>query len=208
MKFWSDFYDLVMPDLPGCPFAAADSALRQSAITFCEQSLAWQAIHPDISIAAGTAQYAFASPEGTVVHAISYAALNGEEIESHGGEMSITTSNWRRKSGTPQYVLGGATSLTLVPQPVADGTLAMIVALKPSAASTGIIEDTLFNEYCEVIVHGALARLMLSPRKPYTNVQFAAYHQQQFTIKTAAAGVRVARSHTRAPLRTAILKRG
>jgi hypothetical protein len=208
MKFWSDFYDLVMPDLPDCPFAAADSALRQSAITFCEQSLVWQATHPDISIAAGTAKYAFASAEGTVVHAIIHAALNGEEIEPYGGEMSITTSNWRRESGTPRYVLGGAASLTLVPQPVADGTLAMIVALKPSAASTGIIEDTLFNEYCGVIVHGALARLMLSPRKPYTNVQFATYHQQQFTIKTAAAGVRVARGHTRAPLRTAILKRG
>lgn len=207
MKFWSDFYDLVMPDLPGCPFAAADGGLRQSAITFCEQSLAWQATHPDISIAAGTAEYAFASPEGTAVHSITYAALNGEEIDSHGGQMS-TISTRRRKSGTPQYVLGGATSLTLVPQPVAGGTLSMIVALKPSATSRGIIEDTLFNEYGEVIVHGALARLMLSPRKPYTNVQFAAYHQHQFTIKTAAAGVRVARSHARTPLRTAILKRG
>ena len=207
MKFWSDFYDLVMPDLPGCPFAAADSALRQSAITFCEQSLAWQAIHPDISIAAGTAEYAFAPPEGTVVHTIIYAALNGGEIEPHAGEMSIAISDWRRKTGMPQYVLGGPTSLTLVPEPAAAGTLTMIVVLKPSGASTGI-EDALFNEYREVIVHGAFARLMLSPRKPYTNAQFAAYHQQQFAIKTAAAGMRVARSHARAPLRTAILRRG
>jgi len=40
-KLWSDFYDLVVPDLPGCPFAMVDNALRESAIAFCEQSLAW-----------------------------------------------------------------------------------------------------------------------------------------------------------------------
>ena len=34
MKLWSEVYDLVMPDLPGCPFAAVNSALRQSAIVF------------------------------------------------------------------------------------------------------------------------------------------------------------------------------
>ena len=58
MKPWGDFYDLIMPDLPGCPFVVVDNALRQSAISFCEQSLAWRWDHPDISIAAGTAAYA------------------------------------------------------------------------------------------------------------------------------------------------------
>ncbi|MDQ3185983.1 MAG: hypothetical protein M3Q16_05880, partial [Pseudomonadota bacterium] len=85
--------------------------------------------------------------------------------------------------------------------------LTMTVALKPSPASNGI-DDTQFNEFDEAIVHGALARLMLSPKKPYTSVQLAAYHQQQFAIKTAAAGMRVARSYTRASLRTAISQRG
>ncbi|HJT51997.1 MAG TPA: hypothetical protein VJ734_08665 [Nitrosospira sp.] len=39
MKLWSDFYDLVIPELPGCLLAVADGALHQAAITFCEQSL-------------------------------------------------------------------------------------------------------------------------------------------------------------------------
>lgn len=206
MKPWSDFYDLTMPDLPGCPFAAVDNALRQSAIAFCEQSLAWQAVHPEVSLLAGVSEYAFAPPTGAVVHAISHAALDGEEIETHAGQSNITRKNWQSRMGTPKYVLGGAASLTLVPKPDAAGKLAMIVALKPSPASTGI-DNAQFSEYREAIVHGALARLMLSPKKPYSDAPLAAYHEQQFFIKTAAAGMRVAKGYARAPLRTSIAPR-
>lgn len=207
MKLWSDFYDLVAPDLPGCSFVAIDIALRQSALAFCEQSLAWKYEHPSVSVVAGTATYAFVPPAGAVVHAITYAEFEAKEIESHAGESNIRIAEWRNQTGAPEYILGGATSLTLAPKPAAAGTLTMIVVLKPSPTATGI-DDVLFNEYREAIVHGALARLMLSPKKPYTNAQLAQYHQQQFTIKTAAAGMRTARNCNRAPLQTSILRRG
>ena len=207
MKFWSDFYDLLMPDLPGCPAAAADSALRQSSIAFCEQSLAWQTEHLPVFVMGGIAEYAYSPPEGAAVHAIIHAVLDGEEIESFACEKNITIKNLRRQTGKPRYVLGGPFSLTLVPAPDSNGVLTITVALKPSALSTGI-DDALFHEYREAIIHGSMARLMLSPKKPYTNIQLAAYHQQQFIIKTAAAGMRVARGYARAPLQTAILRRG
>lgn len=207
MKLWSELYDLVMPDLPGCPFAAVNSALRQSTIVFCEQSLAWKEEHPPVAVLPATAEYAFIPPTGAAVHAVTYAQFNGKEISPHTGELHFATRAWRNQTGTPEYVLGGATSLRLVPEPDTAGTLAMVVALKPSASAAGI-HEVLFNEYREAIVHGALARLMLSPRKPYTNTQLAQYHQQQFAVETAMAGTRAARSYTRAPLRTAILRRG
>ncbi|KIO48192.1 hypothetical protein [Nitrosospira sp. NpAV] len=206
MKLWSDFYDLVMPALPGCPFTMVDNALRQSAIVFCEQSLAWRFHHPEVPVMAGTAEYAFVPPAGAAVHCITRAALNGEEIESHVGESGIPIQNWASCSGMPLYVLGGATAATLAPIPDAAGVLTMTVALKPSANSTGI-DDALFSEFWEPVMHGALAQLLLLPKKPYTHAQLAAYHQQQFDITTAAAGMRVARNYTRAPLRTAIMAR-
>ncbi|MEO7320362.1 MAG: hypothetical protein ABIW02_01850 [Nitrosospira sp.] len=206
MKPWSDFYDLIMPDLPGCPFVVVDNALRQSAISFCEQSLAWRWDHPDISIAAGTAAYAFTPPEGASVHSIIRAVLDGEEIASHAVETDLMIAGWRNRSGAPRYVLGGPTAVTLVPNPDKAGILTMTVALKPSPVSAGI-EDSQFQEYREAIIHGGLARLMLSPKKPYTSTQLAAYHQQHFSIKTAAAGLRVARSYLRAPLLTTIMGR-
>ena len=162
---------------------------------------------PAVAVAAGTAEYSFIPPVGAAVHAITHAAFNSKEISPHTGELDIPARDWRNQTGRPEYVLGGATSLRLVPEPDEAGTLTMIVALKPSASAAGI-DERLFNEYREAIIHGALARLMLSPRKPYTNTQLAQYHQQQFLIQTAMAGTRAARSFTRAPLRTAILGRG
>lgn len=206
MKLWKDFYDFVMPDVPGCTFAAIDSALRQSGIVFCEQSLAWLIDHPPISVVAGTSEYALTPPEDAVVHAITFAALNGEEIEAYKGETDISVRNRRNRTAVAQYIPGGPGSVILAPKPAATGALTMIVALKPSPASVGI-DDVQFNEYREAIVHGALLRLMLSPKKPYTNAQLAAYHQQQFAIKTAAAGIRVAKNYTRTPLRTSIMAR-
>jgi len=207
MKPWRDFYDLMMPDLPGCPSAAADSALRQSAIAFCEQSLAWQGTHPDISVAAGTAEYAFTPPADAVVHSIIHAALNGEEIALYPGEAGMGSMNRHGRKDIQAYILAGAASLTLVPEARASGKLSMTVAFKPSPVSMGIV-DAQFNEFREAIVHGALSRLMLSPKKPYSNIPLAQYHQQQFAVKTAAAGQRVARGYTRARLQTRIMARG
>jgi hypothetical protein len=200
---WGDFYDLVLPDVPGAPPSAVDVALRQAAIAFAEQSLAWRYNHPDIAVTSGTAQYAFVPPDQAVVHAIHYAAFNGSEIATRVDESSVTIYDWRNQTGTPEYVFGGAISLTLVPTPDADGVLTLEVILKPSADATGI-DDSIFDEFREAIAHGALSRLMLSPKKPYTDPALAAYHQQQFTIKTAAAGMRAARNYTRAPIQTSI----
>jgi hypothetical protein len=206
MKLWSEFYDFTLPDLPGCPVAAIDIALRQSAIEFCEQSLAWKAEHDPVAVVSGTAEYAFVPPSESVVHAITYAAFDDTELQITG-ETGILIQSWRTGTGTPKYILGGATALTLVPEPDIDGTLTMTVALKPSPDAFGI-DDSIFNEFRQVIIHGALSKLMLSPKKPYSDPQFATYHAQQFTIKTGAAGTRSDRNNTRMPLRTAILSRG
>lgn len=206
MKPWIDFYDLAKPDLPNCPDGALDSALRQSAIDFCEQSFAWRYEHPSVAVTVGTSQYEFGPPSGAVVHAITYAKFNDNEIEVGVDADHMRIWKWRDQTGTPQYVLGGDTNLTLVPNPDIEGTLTMIVVLKPSPDAESV-DDFLFNEYRETIVHGAKARLMLSPKKPYGNPEMSVYHQAQFIAKTGAAGTRVARNYTRAPLQTSIMRR-
>ncbi|SEK64357.1 hypothetical protein [Nitrosovibrio tenuis] len=206
MKLWSAFYDLAVPDTPGCPFEAMDAALRQAATSFCEQSLAWKYEHPSIPVTIGIASYGVVAPAEAMMHAIIHAEFDGKEINSRIREADTWTAGWSRKTGMPEYIFGAAPSVTLVPVPDVAGTLSMTIALKPSPTAAGI-DDFIFNEYREAIVHGALARLMLSPRKPYTNAQLAQYHSQQFLVKTADAGMRVARSYTRAPLRTRIMGR-
>ena len=151
------------------------------------------------------------SPDTTalVIVAVTVALQLSEYPVIADAELNIASAvdDWRNATGTPEYILGGTTSLQLVPAPDAGGTLTLKVALKPSPSATGI-DDDIFNEYREAIVHGALARMMLSPKKPYSSPQLAPYHAQQFEIKAGQAGVRQARNYSRAPLQTAILRLG
>jgi hypothetical protein len=204
---WRNLYDLVLPHLPGCPFPAVEVALRQAAISFCEQSLAWRHDHPEVTVVAGKAAYDFAPPPEAVVHAIMHARFNGRQIEAQAGDPGAHVTGWPDQAGTPRYVVGGAMTFTLVPVPDRQGTLALAVSLKPSPVATGIARE-IFDEYRDAIAHGALARLMLSPKKPYADASRAAYHSHQFIIGAASAGIRQARNYTRAPLVTSILRRG
>jgi hypothetical protein len=207
VKPWSDFYDLVAPHLPGCPVTAMDNALRQGAIAFCEQSLAWRFDHPAIAVEAGVSAYPFAPPDGSTVHDILHAALDGREIACGDDSRNMAErSRADNPPGIPSCIFGGSGFLTLVPQPSASGILTLSIALKPSPTSEGV-GDREFDEYREVIVHGALSRLMSSPKKPYTQLQLASYHQEQFRIKTGAAAMREGRGCTRAPLRTQLMGR-
>jgi hypothetical protein len=204
VKPWSDFYDLVLPDVPGCAPAMADMALRQSAISFCEQSLAWKYDHSPIAVLPGVAEYGFVLPPETAVHMVAYAALDGRELNVGIGEAEA--ESWRNLTGRPEYVSGRNMRLALLPTPDGSALLTLKVVLKPSPSAAGI-DDGIFDEYREAITHGALARLMLSSRKPYTNVQLAQYYAQQFAIHSADAGGRAARNHSRAPLQTGIMRR-
>lgn len=206
MRPWLDFYDLAVPDVPGCPLAMLDSALREAAIAFCEQSLAWKYEHPDIAVVAATTEYPFVPPADAVVHAITYAQFADKEIKAHTSEQNLRIWDWRHQTGAPEYVLGGITGLTLVPTPDTAGTLKLTVALKPSKDAPGV-DDGMFDEYRQAIVHGALARLMLSPKKPYTDAALGMAHQQQCAMQTGAAGTRAARNYTRAPLQTTLSQR-
>lgn len=205
MKLWSDFYDLVLPDLPGCPQVAADEVLRQTAIAFCEQSLAWRWRHPDITVTAGINHYDYVPLGSAAVHALLWARFNDSDIEPIA-EADIRSHDWRNATGHPRYVLGDITGITLVPSPDLAGTVKLEVALKPAIDATGI-DDDIYREYRQVIAHGAIGRLMLSPNKPYTNGQLAAAHRLLYLTGTGAAGMQRARNHTRAPLQTTIMRR-
>lgn len=208
-KVWSDFYNYMLPDLPGAETSLVDFALRQAAIAFCEKTMAWRYDHPNVTITSGTAFYSFTAPTDATIHAVTYAKFGDTEIDCKSGEsiLAAKISDWRDATGTPQFILGGATSFQLIPEPDADGTLTMKVALKPSVTAA-TLDTNIFNEYREAIVHGALARLMYSPKKPYTNPALAQYHGQQFEIMAGQAGMRQDRNYTRSPLQTSIRRRG
>ncbi len=64
------------------------------------------------------------------------------------------------------------------------------------------VEDFIHEQYAEVIASGAKARLMLSPKKPYTDGTLSAYHRGVFDSKCSEIAWQVAKSHGNTPRRT------
>jgi len=96
----------------------------------------------------------------------------------------------------PEIVADGSTpqSITqvspdkfiILPLPDAEQTYQcrMFVALKPKRSATGM-DEVIFDELEEVIMHGALQHLLVLPNQAWSDRELAAYHAKQYVFQTA-----------------------
>jgi len=156
--------------------------------------------------------YAITLPTGTAIAKGLFAWLNDAPIdpisqddldnEFNNTSFGWVGVNWRTDVNLPTrwYMPDDGTVGLLMPSNAA-GNLRILAALKPTRASTSF-PTLLYERYIETIAHGAKARIMLIPKKPYSDAQTGAWHQQMFDGLVGEARIRVARANTRGPLRT------
>lgn len=195
-------YDEVMPHANGCTPQMALDVLRKAAIEFCDQSWIHHHNHTDISVVANTHTYSLSPPTDTVVVTVLDAWLDNLQLQWKGSDdLRQVNTRWQAWTGPRPIYLTSETprSVRLVPSPTVASTngLRMIVALKPTIAAAGL-ETFIWEEYREQIADGALARLYLSPGKPYTNLELGAAKRAMFRSHCNAAYNRSMRAFGRA----------
>lgn len=209
---FTQWYDDVLPSAPGCAPAMALDMIRKSAIEFCQETRVWHYEHPAISVVANTADYPFVPPAGTVVTEILDAWYDGVWVEPKGSDdLAEINGNWLAWTGPrPIYVTQpDERTLRLVPKPtvsLANG-LVLLVALKPTIAAT-TIEERLYQEYREKIADGALARLYMMPKMPYTDFKLGKDKATAFRSHCNEVYNKAARAHTRGTETTISMGRG
>jgi len=174
------------------------------------------ALNQDVEISAAVTklvdQYPLTLPSGTAMAKILKAWLNDNVIdpisqddldnEFNNTQFGWVGVNWRTDVRLPTRFYGpddGTVGLALAP--AASGNLRILAALKPTRAST-TFPQWIYERYIETIAHGAKARIMMIPKKPYSNPQAGAYHLMEFNALVGDARIRMARSNSRSPLRT------
>jgi len=201
---FTDFYNEVLPEVPGCLEAVALNAILNAAIVFCERTKVHKVDLDPITLLANTPTTAFvvlASAPQTRVHEIREAVYGTTSLEFRDPDWLRINLDpiWRTKTGTPQYITqDNEESFRVVPYLTVDATSALnlFVALKPTATATDI-DDRLWREYGEVIAAGALARLMMSPKKSYTNIALAGANNAIFEEAVARITGKVFKGHVR-----------
>ena len=202
MKTWAQFYDYVIPELPGVASDLVDIHLRDTAIDLCEQTWVLQADHDNISTIAGIYEYELDSPESQCeVLAIKQAWIDNGPIDPISqDDLWKANIDWRTVSGTPTYhSQQDNANVLLYAVPDRVYTLSMVVALRPTVTSTGV-PDRIYADYRRAIAAGAKAVLMAQPAKPWSNPERSEFYRAEYEAAITKTTVLVNRARARSQL--------
>ena len=177
--------------VPGCPQPVALQALLDTAIDFCDRTRIVKHTTDPVPVRPGEPTYDIDLPSGTTVARVLNVWYDGRLLEL--APIQTVTAHGAYVVGeglgrpTAAYVLEPAT-IRLFPPPGqdADGRLTVQVSLKPTRTARAV-DDTLFDDWAEVIVAGALARLAIMPGASFSNVELAAVGAAQYGAGVSAA---------------------
>lgn len=131
---------------------------------------------------------------------------------NYGGQFNSMQYNEEEYNGdtgpladgsSPQVITQiNADRYVILPLPDAERTYQcrMFVALKPKRNATGM-EEFIFDELEEVIMHGALQHLLVLPDQSWSDRELAAYHAKQYVFQIAERRARANLGNVRGLMR-------
>ena len=226
VQFSADlFLNEVMPDVPSCPSAIVVNAIRNAAIEFCQKSLVWRQELDPVNVYQGQDVYDLdGMPGGSVIERILTLYYLGRKLTPQGMD-ALDAKRKLAAVSKAASVSGNPTDLTYVPPVVTEygqnsptqvvlygmpdgnfiGGLVMNCVLMPARTSLGI-DSSVTDRYLDGIVQGAKARLMLIPKKPWSDAALAAYHKGEAHKILSNAKAEAAQGFGRAPIRVAMYR--
>ena len=205
---YSDLLKEVLPHLtadPSDPFT--ENAIKRAVIEFCAESWVWKHLPDPIDVTASEISCDIEMPPGAEVSMVMDAALSGTPLEPKSIEwLNREVPRWRTEGGKPLYYTQiDPEQIILAPMPSESitGGLALTLALQP-AQTANSFPKWIFSKYPYAITDGALAKLMLIPGKPWTDIANGSDRRARFDSAIANARVSSVRGLGRAPVRVSI----
>lgn len=204
VKPLTDFLSRLSPLVPGCPQPMALQALRDTAIDFCTRTHVVRAVGDPVTLRPGVAQYDLDLPGGMDAIRVLNAWYGSTRLELAPAQQVTAVGAYTASvSGAPvaAYVLEPAT-IHLFPTPDAQATEPLVVqfATRPTRQASEV-DDVLFDEWVEVIVAGALARLAVVPGTSFSNADMAVLGAGQYAAGVSAAKLEARKGHVRGDVR-------
>lgn len=214
----------LMIDVIGCPDMLAETALRNSSIDFFKRSLCWRGMLDSIQVYAGIGEYSLDSPVSGArvirVYGVTLKLPSTDPAVAESvvnltpktpQELSAINPSWRipqivgvypSPMATRYYTQDSQGLLLIAGVPTVNGSMDVLGSLAPTLASTGI-DSVMAEDHYEALIHGAKARLMAIPQKPWSDPPLAAYHANAFESAISTANVGSAKGfQSHVPLHT------
>jgi hypothetical protein len=203
---YSELLDDVLPNLAADPSdPVTEYAIKRAVIDFCAGSWIWKHLPDAIDVSAGESTYDLEPLPGTDITVVMDGECNGVPITNKGLDwLNREIPGWRSTRNTPKYFTQVDTEQVIL-APVPDATisagLTLTLALQPSQNSTGF-PKWIANQYLYALADGAIARLMLMPNKPWTDLANGQDRRSKFEAAIANARANAVSALGRASQRT------
>lgn len=203
----TEFYDYVLPQLPGAGKFLAFQAIREAAIDFCERTLVYNYNIPAIDVVGGQSVYVIAPLADTQIADIIAVRYNQEPlVGANEADLDVLVPEWRTTAtGVPTYyrstIERELIQLVVTPADSLAEGLNVRVALAPLPSSNNV-PDWMFERYRNAIANGALARVFSMKKRPWTDNELAVFHAHMFEQEIGRANTLKAKGYTRQPLRS------
>lgn len=166
----STFFSRLMPSIVGCPEPLAQQALVDSAIALCDQALVVQIDLDPVPVLEGVRDYELELPPQQQLSQVIRVWAGDSMLDP---VPSFQASGVDGPSGRPRYYftrdVDGVLNIRLAPTPDQPlDRLRIRVATRPTRSATRL-HRSLFDEWVDVVVDGALARLYDTPGQVYSN---------------------------------------
>jgi len=181
IRAWTQFYDWVLPDLPGSPATGlVDKACVSVCRDFCTETVIQQEELAAVNVVAATGSYALVSSDPTNFDVMKVMELyvDGEELDPKTRDelKRYYRQRWQSLTGTPEFFTQyDASNVVLVPIPDTSITagLEITAALVPALGATGLV-DVVFDDWAENIADGIKGKMMLQKNKPWSDPNLGA----------------------------------
>jgi hypothetical protein len=200
VKALSLFLPYVAPYVFDCSDPMAEQAVLSACIEFCQRTNFVQNTSSETTVV-GTTDYDVEEPSQQELAKVLAVFYQGNKLKARSSEMVSYAPALRNEAiGEAEIATGTPTEwfnrdpaqpiVTVYPAPdaVLAGGITIRAALKPKRTATSVA-DTLFDDWAEDIASGAVARLMLTPRMPFTNAALAPVFRAQFNTACVKAAV-------------------
>ena len=199
------FYDLLLPELPGCTSAMVNFQLREVAREFCTSTNVWRHPLTAISLVANQSTYTMPVPANSEVVRVVSLTKAGDLLWADVESDDDTRIRPKYGRHEPPYTLSSdllqiVLAADEVPTAALASGLVLVAALKPTAAASDI-PDFILNQYSEAIRCGVLSRMLFMSKKPWSDPGLAGVYAKKWAQEMTFAAFQGRRGSTRAPLR-------
>lgn len=200
---WRDFEELmprILPHVIQCTEGFAIDHLRDATIRACERARLW--VIEDEFEAGKDGQELIMLPRDLQIYQLDQVLHCGRPLEAVSVQDLVSNRHrWHCGTGHPQF-FAQVDENTLQILPRQDGAMIFVRGYAIPSPTAQRAPKAVLDRHREMLVNGALGRIMSVPNQPFTNPELAAYRLQLFESRLDEISREYVTGIQRAPLRT------